>query len=256
MPSNAGSTAHANTRGQRERISHAKASPPKLRSVRSRAVIDTLAVEARELRDEGGFGAMKLRLGDPDRRHDLAAVKAVREGVGTDISLMVDFNQALGHGDAVRRCHELDDQDLHRFEESMAYDDVEGYARLAGKARTPLQWGENHYGSRGLLTYLRGGSVPLRDGRPHAHRRRPGGSRSPVSPRAPVRACRATSTRRSPRTSCASPPTAQRLVRVDWAHLVLDDPCLPVQGTVAPSDRPGIGVSWDEEAVKKYLVAR
>ncbi|MEU1082572.1 enolase C-terminal domain-like protein [Streptomyces sp. NPDC005908] len=160
MPSNAGSTAHANTRGQRERISHAKASPPQLRSVRSRAVIDTLAVEARELRDEGGFGAMKLRLGDPDRRHDLAAVKAVREGVGTDIGLMVDFNQALGHGDAVWRCHELDDQDLHRFEESIAYDDVEGYARLAGKARTPLQWGENHYGSRDLLTYLRGGSVP------------------------------------------------------------------------------------------------
>jgi mandelate racemase len=217
--------------------------------------VDTLAAEARELRDEGGFGAMKLRLGDPDLRKDLAAVEAVRDGVGTDVDVMVDFNQALGYGDAVRRCHELDEQGLYWFEEPIAYDNVEGYARLAGKVRTPLQWGENFYGPRDLFTYLRGGAVPyamadlMRIGGVSGWLQASGlaaaaGTQlsSHLYPEIAAHLLRVT-------------PTAHWLEWVDWAHPVLQDPCLPVEGTVTPSNRPGIGVTWDENAVRKYTVA-
>jgi mandelate racemase len=56
-----------------------------------------------------------MRLGNVRLRDDLAAIDAVRQGIGDDVDLMVDFNQALGLGDALRRCHELDEQNLYWF---------------------------------------------------------------------------------------------------------------------------------------------
>jgi mandelate racemase len=44
--------------------------------------------------DEGGFTALKLRLGRDRANDDLAAIHAVRAAVGDDIELMADFNQA------------------------------------------------------------------------------------------------------------------------------------------------------------------
>ena len=43
----------------------------------------------------GGFRAVKLRLGYPTLRQDIAAVRAVRRRIGDAIALMVDYNQAL-----------------------------------------------------------------------------------------------------------------------------------------------------------------
>src|SRR5215472_11892722 len=52
-----------------------------------------LAEEASELRDEGGFQGLKLRLGRERLADDIAPIKSVREAVGSEINLMVDFNQ-------------------------------------------------------------------------------------------------------------------------------------------------------------------
>ena len=41
-----------------------------------------VAAEAVELRDEGGFQGLKLRLGRPDPRQDVATIAAVRDAVG------------------------------------------------------------------------------------------------------------------------------------------------------------------------------
>ncbi|MFC4036241.1 enolase C-terminal domain-like protein [Streptomyces polygonati] len=216
--------------------------------------VDTLGKEAGELLDEGGFHAVKLRLGNPDVRVDLAAIRTVREAIGPDTDLMVDFNQALGFGDAVRRCHDLDDQGLYWMEEPIAYANVEGYTHLAGKIRTPLQLGENFYGPRDLFTFLRSGAVPYA----MADLMRIGGVSgwlqvaglasaagtqlsSHLYPEIAAHLLRIT-------------PTAHWLEWVDWAHPVLDEPCLPVHGSVTATDKPGIGVTWDEKAVRKYLV--
>jgi len=52
-----------------------------------------VASEAAELRDEGGFRGLKLRLGRERLADDLATIEAVRDAVGSEMSLMVDFNQ-------------------------------------------------------------------------------------------------------------------------------------------------------------------
>src|SRR5262245_23903639 len=61
-----------------------------------------LVKEARELVDEG-FSAVKLRLGRPDARDDLAALRAVKAEIGPDVLLMTDFNQGLSVAEAIRR---------------------------------------------------------------------------------------------------------------------------------------------------------
>jgi mandelate racemase len=53
----------------------------------------TLAQEAAELVAEGGFQALKLRLGRQRLADDLLALEAVRGAVGSELDLMVDFNQ-------------------------------------------------------------------------------------------------------------------------------------------------------------------
>jgi mandelate racemase len=60
-----------------------------------------VASEAVELRDEGGFQGLKLRLGRERVADDLPTIESVREAVGGEVILMVDFNQRLQFGEAL-----------------------------------------------------------------------------------------------------------------------------------------------------------
>ncbi|PVX85916.1 mandelate racemase [Paraburkholderia unamae] len=217
--------------------------------------VGTLAAEARALHEEGGFQAMKLRLGNVHLDADLAAIEAVRDGVGSDIDLMVDFNQALGLGDAMRRCHELDDKGLYWFEEPIAYDNIRGYAQLAAKVRTPLQMGENYYGARDLYAFLSAGAVHyamadlMRIGGVSgwlraAHLAAATGVQfsNHLYPEIAAHLLRVT-------------PTAHWLEWVDWANPVLAEPLEPRRGEVSAKDVPGVGIEWNEKSVERYLVS-
>jgi mandelate racemase len=97
---------------------------------------EAVAEEAVELRDEGGFAALKLRLGRDRVRDDIATIEAVRATVGHDTHLMVDFNQGLHMGEALERCHAIDDLGLAWIEEPIVYDHLDGYAQLAAELAT------------------------------------------------------------------------------------------------------------------------
>ena len=116
--------------------------------------VSEVASEAVELREEGGFEGLKLRLGRERLADDLATIEGVREAIGSETSLMVDFNQGLHLGEALERCHAIDDLGLAWIEEPIVYDNLEGYARLTADLKTPVQIGENFYGPRALYTAL------------------------------------------------------------------------------------------------------
>jgi len=216
--------------------------------------VSTLAAEARELQREGGFSAMKLRLGNEHLKDDVAAINAVREGVGGDIDLMVDFNQALGLGDAIRRCHELDEAGLYWFEEPIAYDNTRGYAQLAAKVRTPLQMGENFYGPRDFFANLSAGAIHYA----MADLMRIGGVTGWLRAASVAAATGVQlSNHLYPEISAhllRVTPTAHWLEWVDWANPILEEPLQPREGRIHTSDRPGVGISWNEKGVAKYAV--
>jgi mandelate racemase len=66
-----------------------------------------------------GFKAIKIKGGDGDITRDVATVRQVREIIGPDVRLMVDFNQALDVPEAIRRIRRLTEFDLHWFEDGV-----------------------------------------------------------------------------------------------------------------------------------------
>ena len=49
----------------------------------------------------------------------------------------------------------------------------------------------------------------------------------------------------------AATPTAHWLEYVDWADPILVEPMQVVDGAVAPSARPGLGIAWDEAKLRR-----
>ena len=100
-----------------------------------------VAAEALELLEEGGFTALKVRVGRADAADDIDAVRRVRAAVGDQVTLVADYNQGLGLGEALERCRALDAEGLAWIEEPLRYDDLDGHARLAADLATPVMLG-------------------------------------------------------------------------------------------------------------------
>src|SRR5262245_14464239 len=111
---------------------------------------EALADEAEELLEEGGFTAVKLRLGYAAAGDDLAAVEAVRKRVPDGTVLMADYNQALTIAEALQRGRALDHDGLAWIEEPIRHDDYAGHATLVRELATPIQIGENFDGPHAM----------------------------------------------------------------------------------------------------------
>ncbi len=214
--------------------------------------VAALGNEARELVAEGGFRGLKLRLGRERLADDLAAIAAVRAAVGDDIKLMVDFNQGLSFGDALHRCHALDRQGLYWFEEPIAYNNLAGYAQLARELTTPLQLGENFYGPRALFQALAMGSGDY----VMPDLMRIGGVTGWLRAAAIAGAAGIEmSTHLYPEFSAhlmRVTETAHWLEWQDWADPILTEPFAVADGRLTIPDRPGAGIDWNEDAVRRY----
>jgi mandelate racemase len=214
--------------------------------------LDRLGHEAAELVAEGGFTGLKLRLGRERLEDDLGAIRAVREAASEQIKLMVDFNQGLTLGDALLRCHALDDQGLYWLEEPIVYDNLEGYARLTRELATPVQLGENFYGPRALYQALQAGAGDL----VMPDLMRIGGVTGWL------RAAAIAAGAGIPMSSHLYPETTAHLMRVtetahwlewqDWADPIVAEPFEVKNGQLIIPNRPGNGLAWNEDAVKRY----
>ena len=216
--------------------------------------VETLADEAAELVGEGGFTALKLRLGREHARDDLRAIAAIRERVGGDVRLMVDFNQGRTFGDALERCQALDDQGLYWFEEPVTYDNYDGYANLRTRLKTPLQIGENFYGPRDMHRAIAAGACDyvmpdlMRIGGITGWLRA-----APIAAAAGIQV----STHLYPEVSAhlmRATETAHWLEWQDWADPVLAEPFGLRDGTILIPERPGCGIDWNLEAVRRYRI--
>ena len=92
---------------------------------------------------EAGFRAIKMKVGLPHLREDVARVAAVRELLGPDIPLMVDANMRWNVETAIRAARAFQKFDVYWLEEPTIPDDVEGYARIAVEGGLPIASGEN-----------------------------------------------------------------------------------------------------------------
>ncbi|MEV0143462.1 MULTISPECIES: mandelate racemase/muconate lactonizing enzyme family protein [unclassified Nonomuraea] len=91
---------------------------------------------------ERGIGGIKIKVGHPDSRVDLARVTAVREHLGDAVPLMVDANQQWDRPTAQRLGRALEPYGLVWIEEPLDAYDSAGHAALAASLDTPIATGE------------------------------------------------------------------------------------------------------------------
>ena len=204
---------------------------------------------------KGGFGAVKLRLGRPEARDDLEALRTVKKAIGSGVKLMTDFNQGLSVAEAIRRGHMIDEEGgVEWIEEPVRADDFAGCARVAREVATPIQLGENFMGPEQMAQALAAGASDY----VMPDLERIGGVTGWMRAAALAQGAGVEmSSHLFPEASAhllAATPTCHWLEYVDWADAILKDPLEVKDGFAHIPDRPGTGVAWDEKAVKKHQV--
>jgi L-alanine-DL-glutamate epimerase-like enolase superfamily enzyme len=108
--------------------------------------IDYLAKAGPRLRDMG-FRQMKMQCGsEPTMAASVERVRVMREAVGPDVDLMCDINQLWSVNHAIEVGRRVEPDHLFWLEDPTAHDDYPGLARIAGALTTPIAAGEYHYG--------------------------------------------------------------------------------------------------------------
>ena len=212
-----------------------------------------LADEAEELL-EGGFSAVKLRLGHETLAGDLAALNAVRERIGRGIEIMVDYNQALSLEEALVRGKALDAEGVYWLEEPIRHDDYAGAARLAQALETPVQLGENFSLPEAMEEALDRKACDYampdleRIGGVSGWRRAAAIAEERGIPM---------SSHLFPEVSAhllAMTPTAHWLEYMDWAAAILEEPLRIENGAAVLPSRPGAGIAWNLHAVQNHRI--
>ncbi len=204
---------------------------------------------------EHGFRAVKLRLGRPNAEQDLAVVRAVRRRLPDTVELMADYNQALTVTEAIRRGQGLQGEGLYWIEEPIRHDDYAGCARVAAALSTPVQIGENFAGAQAMAAALSAGTCDY----VMPDLERIGGVTGWQHAAALASAAGIEmSSHIYPEVSAhllAATPTCHWLEYVDWAAPILAEPLCVIDGMAQVPNRPGSGVSWNPDAVKRYRIA-
>jgi len=201
-----------------------------------------------------GFGGIKAKIGYPTVQEDVAVIRAMRKAVGDKVAIMVDFNQSLTPVEAVQRMRVLDDEGLTWVEEPTLAHDYAGHAMIAREARTPIQCGENWWGTLdmqhaidaqasdymmpdvmkigGVTGWLRAAALAQTKN---------------------IRISNHLWPEISAQLLCAT-PTAHWLEYADWWNAVMSEPLRIENGMANVSGAIGTGVAWDESAVERFAV--
>jgi mandelate racemase len=225
-----------------------------IRAYDSYGAVDPVA-DATALRRslDQGFGGIKIKGGDGDAANDERVVKGVRDLIGPDIALMIDFNQSLDPAEATRRIERLAPYDLHWIEEPVPQEDLLGHAKVRELSPTPIQAGENWWFPRGFAEAIAVGAsdfiMPdlMKCGGVTGWLRVAGQAEAASIPMSSHLFAEASSH------MLAVTPTAHWLEVLDLARAILAEPIEIVDGTVTARG-PGLGLNWDEAAVARYLL--
>lgn len=211
-------------------------------------------VEIAEETRAAGYAGLKIKAGFPTLAEDLAAVRAARKALGDGIALMIDYNQSLNVAEAITRCKALDGEGLEWIEEPVLADDLEGCARIADAVTTPIQIGENFHGPSEMRAAIAAQAMDLvMPDAQFIHGVTGWLEAAALARTAGLPMSSHTFVEASMHLLCAT-PTAHWLEVMDaagglrHARLELHD------GMVTPWDTPGIGMEWDDDAVKRHRI--
>lgn len=199
---------------------------------------------------DSGFKGIKIKLNAVGRSHDIETVAAVRNIIGEDIALMVDFNQSLTVTEALYRIAAISEYDIHWVEEPVPAEDLQGHAVIREKSNVPIQTGENWWFPEGMALSIAAGASDLamidimKIGGVSGWLRAMGQAEAaslPVSSHLFTEASAHV---------LAVTSNAHWLEYLDIASSILLDPPQPKNGYLT-AQGPGLGIVWDESAISR-----
>ncbi|CAM4013951.1 Enolase [Bordetella tumbae] len=199
---------------------------------------------------ESGIGGIKLKVGQPDLSIDIHRVGEVRKLLGNDFPLMVDANQQWDRQKATRACRALEQFDLTWIEEPLDAYDFEGHALLADRFDTAIATGEmlTSAGEHAQLIMAEGSDFIQPDAP------RVGG----ITPFLEIMALGAFKGRKlAPHFAmeihlhlAAAYPIEPWLEHFEWLGPMFNEQMQLKDGRMYVSDRPGLGFSLSEQALR------
>lgn len=199
---------------------------------------------------ESGIGGIKLKVGQPDLAIDIQRVGEVRKLLGDSFPLMVDANQQWDRQKATRACRAFEDFDLTWIEEPLDAYDFEGHAQLAARFDTAIATGEmlTSFGEHAQLIMAEGSDFIQPDAP------RVGG----ITPFLQIMNLAAFKARKlAPHFAmeihlhlAAAYPIEPWLEHFEWLGPMFNEQMQLKDGRMHVSDRPGLGFSLSEQALK------
>lgn len=202
-----------------------------------------------------GFRAIKIKIGWPSLAQDLAVVRATRRVLPDEMAFMVDFNQSLSTPEAIRRGRALDGEGVAWIEEPVRADDYRGAAEVAAALATPIQLGENFNGPFEMEQALRAKACDLVMPDPQQIGGVTGWLRAAALAQAAGAPCSSHIFIEISSHLLAVTPTCHWIEYLDVAAPILAEPFTPVDGALQAPTHPGIGLTWNEDAVRRYQIS-
>jgi mandelate racemase len=197
---------------------------------------------------------VKAKIGYATVQQDVAVIRAVRKAAGEDVAIMVDYNQCLTPAEAVERIHILDEEGLTWVEEPVLAHDFAGHALVAREVKTPIQSGEDWWGTLDLRHAIDAGAsdfiMPdlMKIGGVTGWLRA-----SALAEAYGIRMSSHLFPEISAQLLCVT-PTAHWLEYSNWWNPIMAEPLRLQDGMAVVDATVGSGVAWDEKAVERYGV--
>ncbi len=209
------------------------------------ALIDD-ALKAKAL----GFGGCKIKVGRPIHE-DVERLNTLRAALGADFEILTDANQAFNVDEAIRRARHYESADIGWFEEPLPADDIEGHVRLSRSTSIPIAIGESLYGLSHFRDYLQRGACSI----VQVDVARIGG----VTPwLKTAHLAEAHNVAVCPHflmelhvALCCAVPNSRWLEYIPQLDDLTTEPMRISDGHAEPSQAPGLGISWDFEAIER-----
>ena len=205
---------------------------------------------------DSGFKVVKMKVGWPGvtLKHDAERVRAVREAVGREVEIAVDANNAWDARTALRFARMIEQYDPYWFEEPVHADDFRGGALLVEKLDMPIAGGENEHTRWGARDLINSHAADIIQVDPTSC----GG----ISEWLKIAAiASAHHLKMAPHgnpnigSTCVA-AVENGLITENYPTAFTNRLMKPVDfradGYIYMSDAPGLGITWDEELIRKH----
>ena len=181
-------------------------------------------------------------------------MQTLREAVGDDIDIMCDINQMWNVNQAIPSGSRVEEYNLFWLEDVVAHDDYQGLARVADALNTPIAAGEYVYGINPFRQLIENRSIDivmidlLRVGGITEWRKVAGMAEafnlpvvSHLVPEIHIQLMGAI-------------PNGLTVEYMPWTLKLFEETPKFVEGCVEVPAKPGLGLMFDEDAIKQYAV--